>query len=239
MSKYFIIASDSDGIDKITNVLEDFPMLEFIGASSNYDDVMNTILKEKPALVFLDIDTFTDTPFDFVHELSQYLKNTPQLIAISSTKDKAYDAMKLNFIDYLLTPLSELEIRKSIINFENKCCLKKKSTLCLKSYKDYQYIDTNDILFLKADNNTTEFHLKDGKVINAYKTLKTFENKLPNNFLRIHKSYVVNAEYVTRINFGKLNCTIKGNILCTIPFTKTYLDNVFIIKESLSLTLVA
>lgn len=126
MSKYFIIANDSEGINKITNVLEDFPILEFIGSSSNYDDVMNTILKEKPALVFLDIDTFTNTPFDFVRELSQYIKQTPQLIAISTTKDMAYDAMKLNFIDYLLTPLSELEIRKSIIKFENKCSSKKK-----------------------------------------------------------------------------------------------------------------
>jgi len=239
LGKYFIIASDSDGIDKITNILSDYPMLEFIGASSDYDEVMNTLLKENPALVYLDVDNFTTTPFNFVSELNQYMNSIPQFIALSNNKDKAYDAMKLNFTDYLLTPLSELEIRKSVITFQNKCTIKKKSTLCLKSYKDYQYIDTQDILFLKADNNTTEFHLKDGKVINAYKTLKTFENKLPKNFLRIHKSYIVNTEYVTRINYGKLNCTIKSNILCTIPFTKTYMDNVALIKKSLSLTLVA
>jgi len=196
-------------------------------------------LKEKPALVFLDIDSFTKTSFDFVHELNQYVKNTPHLIAISATKDSAYDAMKLNFIDYLLTPLSELDIRKAILKFQKNHTAKKKSTLCIKSYKDYQYIDTKDILFLKADNNTTEFHLKGEKIINAYKTLKVFQNKLPKNFLRIHKSYVVNTEYVTRINYGKLTCTIKSNILCTVPFTKTYVDNIALIKNSLSLTLVA
>jgi len=214
-------------------------MLEFIGASADYDEVMNILLKENPALVYLDLDSFTTTPFGFVNELCQYMSNNPQFIALSSNKDKAYHAMKLNFTDYLLTPLSELEIRKSVIKFQNKCHIKKKSTLCLKSYKDYQYIDTQDILFLKADNNTTEFHLKGGKVINAYKTLKTFESKLPKNFLRIHKSYIINIEYVTRINYGKLNCTIKSNILCIIPFTKKYADNVALIKNSLSLILVA
>ena len=91
-------------------------MLEFIGASSNYDDVMNTILKEKPALVFLNIDTFTNTPFELVHELSQYAKSTPQLIAISATKDMAYDAMKLNFIDYLLNPF--IRIRNTQIDYQ-------------------------------------------------------------------------------------------------------------------------
>ncbi len=239
MCDYLIITSDTEHINKITQVLEEYPALQFIGASSNQEVVMNTILKEKPKLVFLDLDAFPSNPYNFVNELSQFMTATPEFIAISATKDSAYDAMKLKCIDYLLTPLSELDIRKSILTFLNKHSVKKKSTLCIKSYKDYQYIETKDVLFLLADNNTTEFHLKDGKVINAYKTLKFFEQKLPKNFLRIHKSYVVNTNYVSRINYGKHVCTIKSSVLHTIPFTKTYITNVALIKNSLSLTLVA
>jgi len=126
LSNYFIIASHPDDINKITKVLDDYPMLEFIGASADYDEVMNILLKENPALVYLDLDSFTTTPFGFVNELCQYMSNNPQFIALSSNKDKAYHAMKLNFTDYLLTPLSELEIRKSVIKFQNKCHIKKK-----------------------------------------------------------------------------------------------------------------
>jgi len=239
LNTYFVIGSDPKCIEKITHVMEDFPMQKYIGSSSNYEDVMNVVLKEKPTLIFFDIDNFKKNSFDFVNELNQYIKKTPHFIAISATKDRAYEAMKLDFIDYLLSPLSELDIRKAILKFQNKYVTKKKRTLCLKSYKDYQYIEIKDILFLKADNNTTEFHLNDGKVINAYKTLKIFESKLPNTFLRVHKSYVVNTDYVTRINYGKLACTIKSDSLNIIPFTKTYLDNVTLIKNSLSITLVA
>jgi len=239
LNSYFIIANKTTVVAEINSVMEEYPSLQFIESSTSYTKVMNTVLKEKPSLVFLDIDNFTDRPFDFISELSQYIDTPPLFIAISSNKDQAYDAMKYDFIDYLLLPLEELDIRKAVLKFQKKHAVKKKRKLCLKSYKDYQYLDTNDILFLKADNNATEFHINDGKVTHAFKTLKTFESKLPRNFLRIHKSYIVNTDYISRINYGKYTLTIKGQTLCNIPFTKTYLDNVAHIKELLSETLVA
>jgi len=77
------------------------------------------------------------------------------------------------------------------------------------------------------------------KTANAFKTLKTFQEKLPSNFIRIHKSYIVNIDYITRINYGKLNCNIKGEIIHTLPFTKTYIDNITSIKAMLSHSLIA
>ena len=88
-------------------------------------------------------------------------------------------------------------------------------------------------LFLKADNNTTDFYIKDGSIVNAFKTLKIFEHTLPNNFLRIHKSYIVNIDFVSRINFGKLKCTIDSSSY-KLPFTKTYINNIEFINNSLS-----
>lgn len=221
-------------------MLEEYPSMEFIQTPDNEIEVMNSILKEKPNLLFLDIDDFTKKPFDFANELSQYLETPPLFIAISSNKNNAYQSMKHDFIDYLLKPITELDIRKCIIKFQKKYIAKKKSTLCLKSYKDFHYLNTNNILFLKADNNATEFHLNDGKSTNAYKTLKTFESKLPENFLRIHKSYIINTDYISRINYSKHTFTIKSETAHScIPFTKTYSDNIEHIKELLSNTLVA
>jgi len=118
-----------------------------------------------------------------------------------------------------------LDIRKFALKFQKKRKAVKLSTICLKSYKDYQYLNTDEILFLKADNNTTDFHMINDKTISAFKTLKTYEELLPKNFLRIHKSYIVNSNYVSRINYGKLKCFMtKHNN--QIPFTKTYIDRV-------------
>ena len=75
--------------------------------------------------------------------------------------------------------------------------------------------------------------MSDGSIVSAYKTLKTYEGLLPSQFLRIHKSYIINKDYVSRIQFGKYTCTINNNNH-NIPFTKTYIDNIQYLNNNLS-----
>jgi DNA-binding LytR/AlgR family response regulator len=107
------------------------------------------------------------------------------------------------------------------------------STLCLKSYKDFHYLNTDEILYLKADNNTTDFIMKDGRTISAFKTLKSFEDKLPKNFIRVHQSYILNINYVSRINYGKAICSLKSG-KTQLPFSKSYKENIDSLKKILS-----
>lgn len=237
MSNYCIIEKESSSIQNIKNILKEYGDFNCIGVSSTYDNAMNIILKKLPNLVFFNIDNIVERPFEFVNELSQYCETdkVPKFIAMSSTKEKAYDVIKNGFLDYLLMPLRELDLRKIVLKYEKKHKEEQRSTICLKSYKDYRYINTDEILFLRADNNTTDFHMNDGTTISAFKTLKTFQDLLPKQFLRIHKSYIINKDYVSRINYGKLICTVSNSKL-DIPFTKTYLDNVENINKALSET---
>lgn len=215
-------------------MLEDYHEFNCIGVSGEYNHALNFILKETPNLVFIDIDNTFEKPFELVNELNLLFSDYfPLFIAISSSKDKAYEAIKNGFFDFILNPLSELEIRKSILKFQKRNPAIINKNICLKSNKDYQYLNTDEILFLKADNNTTDFYMSDGNIISAFKTLKTFEDVLPENFLRIHKSYIINKNFVSRIQYGKLICTIKKNSY-DIPFTKTYIDNIEIMKKTLS-----
>lgn len=233
MRNYFIIDNEPNSIQCFKNVLEGYNGFNYVGTSNQYDHAMNAILKEMPNLVFFNIDNTFNNPFQFLQELHRYCDETPIFFAVSSFKEKAFDVIKSGFFDFLLNPLTELEIRKSILNFQKTFPLESSKKICLKSYKDYQYLNTDEILFLKADNNTTDFYMSDGSVIGAFKTLKTFEDVLPSNFLRIHKSYIINKNYVSRIQFGKSICTIKKNSY-DIPFTKTYLGNIEIMKKTLS-----
>ena len=101
--------------------------------------------------------------------------------------------------------------------------------ICIKSYGDYRYIDSNDILYFEADNNSTDIHLNNGEMITAFKTLKHFETVLPEaQFLRIHNSYIINVDQVSRIHTGNTVCYIK-NSTTKLPFSKSYKDNVDLI----------
>ncbi|MDF4202807.1 LytTR family DNA-binding domain-containing protein [Maribacter sp. SA7] len=231
---YTIIDSDAVSNLQLHAFLDEYDNFECINTTSNPSDGLNDILKYAPDIVFINLNNDYASVFLMITEMHQYLKELPIFIGIASTKNYAYDAIKNGFFDYWLQPFNEFEIRKSLLKLQKKIPKSKKPiTLCLKSYNDFQYLNTNDILYLKADNNTTEFFMKDDTIINAYKTLKTFEKSLPENFMRIHQSYIVNTNYVSRINFGKSICTIKA-VKENIPFSKSYRENMENLKAILS-----
>ena len=105
--------------------------------------------------------------------------------------------------------------------------------ICVKSYGDYRFINASDICYLQADNNSTDIHLNNGEMITAFKTLKHFETVLSSPFVRIHNSYIVNIDYVSRIHTGNAVCYIK-NTTTKLPFSKSYKENVDAILTSIT-----
>ena len=105
--------------------------------------------------------------------------------------------------------------------------------ICVKSYGDYRFIEAKDICYLQADNNSTDIHLYNGEMITAFKTLKHFEGVLASPFVRIHNSYIVNIDYVSRIHTGNAVCYIK-NTTTKLPFSKSYKENVDSIINSIT-----
>lgn len=233
MKKYFIIEKDVKAIKHIRTIIDSFNEVVFSGASREQDEALNLIFKNSPDIIFLDIDNTINNLPDFLLDINQNNKNHPAFIALSSSTENAFNAYKYDFFDYLLKPLTELSLRRSILRYKKKHPSKPYETICLKSNKDYQYLNIDEILFLKADNNTTDFHMNDGSIIGAYKTLKTFENTLPRKFLRIHKSYIINSHSISRIHYGKAICIIKKPSY-KIPFTKTFIKNIDSINATLS-----
>ena len=130
--------------------------------------------------------------------------------------------VNVNDIEVKVTPFS-LE-KPTVIQQQDKSLV-----ICVKSYGDYRYIDSDDILYFEADNNSTDIHLNNGEMITAFKTLKHFETVLPpTQFLRIHNSYIINVNQVSRIHTGNTVCYIK-NSTTKLPFSKSYKENVDLI----------
>ena len=231
---YTILDSDATSNLQLQHYLEEYGDFRCAALAKDSTEGINSILKFTPDVVFINLNENATEYFQMVMELHQYISNIPVIIGISKSKNYAYDAIKNGFFDYWLMPYNEFDIRKSLLRLKKQVPAKAEpDTLCLKSYSDFQYINTNDILYLQADNNATEFVMKDGTVNNAFKTLKTFENQLPKNFVRIHQSYIVNTDYISRINYGKSICTLKQNKK-QLPFSKSYRSNIDVLKKVLS-----
>jgi DNA-binding LytR/AlgR family response regulator len=127
--------------------------------------------------------------------------------------------------------VNDIEVKITPIIHEKPTVMQQAQSLviCVKSYGDYRYIDSEDIQYFEADNNSTDIHLNNGEMITAFKTLKHFETVLPSTqFLRIHNSYIINVNQVSRIHTGNTVCYIK-NSTTKLPFSKSYKENVDLI----------
>ncbi|QSS98111.1 LytR/AlgR family response regulator transcription factor [Psychroflexus sp. ALD_RP9] len=185
-------------------------------------------------LIAFDIDYFKDQLSQIVLDFNQSLIIPPKFIALSSTEHLAFKAFQLGFYAYFLQPFNALDFKKLALRLKHDSPdLIAETKLCLQSHKDFQYINTNEILFLKADSNTTDIYLKNDKIVTAYKTLKVFEENLPKNFTRIHRSYIINKNHISRINFGKQRCTLLGTVI-KIPFSKSFKPAIHHINQQLS-----
>ncbi len=231
---YTIINSDPAAIAQLQHLLEEYGDFRCVDYAQDTQGGLNSILKFSPDMAFINLEEKSETYFRMASELHLYENKVPLIIGISKTKAYAYEAIKNNFFDYWLLPYDEFDIRKSLLRLKKLMPKEEESnTLCLKSYRDFQYIDTSEILYLQADNNSTEFVMKDGTVKNAFKTLKSFTRKMPSNFVRIHQSYMVNINYISGISYGRGLCTLKLRNL-QLPFSKSYRDNIDKLKNLLT-----
>jgi DNA-binding LytR/AlgR family response regulator len=141
-----------------------------------------------------------------------------------------FEVLDETLAEELETAVHDVEV-KTVTTSSSPITIQKEQSLiiCVKSYGDYRYIDSEDILYFEADNNSTDIHLNNGEMITAFKTLKHFETVLPDSqFLRIHNSYIINVNQVSRIHTGNTVCYIK-NSTTKLPFSKSYKDNVDLI----------
>jgi DNA-binding LytR/AlgR family response regulator len=231
--QFTIISDDSELIGRLLEMPGQFEDFNCIGYTGNEEKACDNILSFRPQIVFIDLDNERlSDPFAFVNQLYQYIDELPRFVAISRNKNHAYKALKNNFFDYLLKPLLSSELRKTVMSFKKKH--NTRGQLCLKSYSDYQFLNLSDIVFLRADNNATDFHLASGKKVVGYKSMKIYENLLPSTFMRVHKSFIINRNLIKRISFSKnrISLEYQGG-LKEIPFSKSYSEEISKLRYSM------
>ena len=223
----FVLIDESVNSTATLEAIKDYEAFLCVAICSSTEEGMKKILELKPNIVFLSIgnsSTSQTHSFSLLSELHEYLIDLPTIIVLSTTKEAAYEAYQRGVSGFLLLPIEQINLQKCLMRYQ-KTHKSLAAKISIKSNGDYHFINPNDIIYLKADNNTTDFYLKNEKVISAFKTLKHYEQLLPFYFFRIHHSYLINIDYVSRINLGKCNCYLDNNEII-VPFSRTYKDNI-------------
>lgn len=176
-----------------------------------------TLISETRNQIFEDIATIEDNP----KEIEVINQDVDQKLEQIDESEEVIDELNNETVSEAVKTIENSEV--TFIQSDNQ--KEKPLIICVKSYGDYRYIDAKDICYLQADNNSTDIHLNTGEMITAFKTLKHFEGVLKYPFVRIHNSYILNIEYVSRIHTGNAVCHIK-NTTTKLPFSKSYKENI-------------
>jgi DNA-binding LytR/AlgR family response regulator len=238
-SELDFVASANTYTEGLNLVLEHKPKLIFLeidpaDKTSNLSlTLINELYRYLTVIPKIIITTSKkDLAFDAIqYEVADYLIKPVERIDLVKSLLKLKKAIGEDEAYVIQNTLFEKEsnanAETSTAPFEEKDVSNKEQPLllCIKSYGDYRYIDAKDICYFQADNNSTDIHLKNGEMVTAFKTLKHFEGILPAPFVRIHNSYIVNRNYISRIHTGNTVCYIK-NTTTKLPFSKSYKANI-------------
>ncbi|MEE9363682.1 MAG: LytTR family DNA-binding domain-containing protein [Cellulophaga sp.] len=177
-------------------------------------------------LLLLDINMPKISGIDFYKSL----QNPPEVIFTTAYPKYAVQGFEVNAIDYLLKPFSFERFFTAINKFVDKNKLHQKeetttSYLLVKSNKVLHKIEFDAILFIEAFGDYVKIFLK-GKTILTCSTFSQFLKKLPQQFIRTHKSFAINIKQMNRIDGNRIH--IQEH---TIPIGLTYKED-FLIQLS-------
>lgn len=118
---YIIIDDDQESVLKTKAIADGFSELSFVAVASNYEEGLNLILEHTPNLIFLEIDPAdksSNLSLSLINELYRYLKVIPKIIVTTSNKELAFDAIRYEVFDYLLKPISRIDVVKAVLKLD-------------------------------------------------------------------------------------------------------------------------
>lgn len=178
---------------------ENFPEAIILGKFQSVLDAKLYLESNSIDLLFLDISMPIEDGFDL---LSYFPKRNFQTIFVTAHEEYAIKAIRVGAIDYILKPILISELKTAIESVKSVLSsneYNKEETITLNYEGGKSIVTLKDILYLKGFDNLTTFYLTKNRKITVSKTLKHFEEVLQNNFFRIHKSFLVNLTFASKI----------------------------------------
>jgi len=182
-----------------------------------------------PEFVIINLDIIMQEANKVMKALEHLLETTPTYIGITDSAIYGLNAFKLGFKDVLLTPRDSDEIKNTLLKNSN-FRTPPTDLICFNSFRDVFYLRPTEIIYLKADDFTTDVYLTDGRVIGILRTIKTFGKILPPQFLRIQRSIIINTCYLYHVNNAKKRCSILG-VPTDFKYSKIYIPNKLLLQR--------
>ncbi len=203
-------------------------VLNLVGKCGNAFEALNVLHKEPIDILFLDIKMPSLSGLDML----KTLQNPPNVILTTAFSEFGVESYEYGITDYLLKPISFERFLKAV----NKLVIPQNSKLILtqleekiveptfiffKADKKIHKYYFSDIVFIEGSGNYVKIHSQHEKPLMVLDKLTDLQNKLPQKqFIRIHKSFIVNVSHIQKIEGNMIKIEDK-----IIPISATFKPN--------------
>jgi two-component system, LytTR family, response regulator len=213
-SKVIIIDDEPLARSIVIEYIQHFPDLVVSQVCSNGFEGIKAIQQYKPDLIILDIQMPKINGF----EMLELIENPPAVIFATAFDEYAIKAFEAHAIDYLLKPFNQDRFEKAIKKWreqKNSSAGEKQTKqllddvsltapqnerIVIKDGSKIKIIPIQDVHYLEAADDFVKVFTKEGYFLKN-KTMSHFEQVLdPSQFVRSHRSYIVNLQQITRID---------------------------------------
>lgn len=214
----FVLCDDNSIVlDRLVSMFESIFMQNNYDAkigfkSENSSDIIKYIQTNHTDVLVLDINLKSDmSGLELAEKIRKTNKNM-YFIFVTGHLEYSMVAYKVKTFDYLAKPITRERLEDTLSRLFNDLSNDSKKYISISSK---QFLDENDILFIKRDNMQLVFYTK-SNIYTSYSSFNKLKNCLPDNFVRCHKSFVVNINNITNIDFNTNTIYFKDNIKCYI-----------------------
>lgn len=211
MIKVIIIDDEPLARSMVKEYLQSYPDISILQECNDGFEGVKAITQHKPDLIFLDIQMPKINGF----EMLELLDTPPSVIFTTAFDEYAIKAFEAHAIDYLLKPFAKERFDKAVQKWmgarqnsaasiptdfvENVSQPEEKTRVVVKKGSNIVILPVHTIHYLEAFDDYVKIHTKDGFYLKK-KTMSYFEKTLdPKEFVRIHRSYLLNLQELTRI----------------------------------------
>ena len=224
------------------------PQVTIVAECENLPEGVKAIRKHQPDIVLLDIEMPGHSGLELLDFFDENEVNF-SIIFTTAYNEYALKAFKFSAVDYLLKPIIPEELAEAVERvakqkqrFENFRAFKENlqqetlTKIAVPSGNTLLFLDTDKIMYIKGEGAYSEVFCSDGSKQLVSRNLKNFEDILcsDSRFLRIHKSYIVNFNFVVAFNKsdgGSIELENKAQIPVSPDKAQQILDQIQIIKR--------
>lgn len=211
-----IVDDDPVSREAIKSCVQKAMGLQLIGIYSNAFEAGMAIQKYDIDLVFLDVEMPEMSGLEFLEKF----KEVPQVVMVTSEKKYAFDAFRFDVTDYISKPIDMDRFTEAVDRAryyeENLVKHKEDDYLFIKADGVMVKLLPSEISFVEAMGDYVKVQTTEKRYI-VHSTMKAFVAKLPADFQRVHKSFIVNIHHIDRLE----NNHVYGPKF-EIPVSRTY-----------------